>query len=428
MIPVFTDGFFSVDADHGFLPLNPPLETLPSDPYESLQLLLDSLPSFLQGGLEPFRNAVLGLQEYPVFHETHPPLIAALYRAYCFVASAYLLHPAHLHFVDTHTYGIARDSLPRNIAQPLLVLADKLHVSPWLEYSFGYSLGNYVQKDPSKGLNYENLRMACSFTGTQDETGFIMVHVDINQHSPLLLRECNHLLNDFTQNRNPEDSLASIHKVLIDMNRSRKKMWEASRWEKYNDFRVFIMGSEGNSQIFPRGVIYEPETEPRFYRGQSGSQDTVIPFLDILFRISDHYPENELTGYLIDMRKYRPKPFRDLLQWVDSETRGLVDWILTFENASMILCKIYQEIYDFRNGHWHFVQKYIMANTKYPVATGGTPIISWLPNQIHATLAAMKKVLDMFPTGLLERHQAYQRMVIDLQTQQTMITTLFVDS
>ena len=58
------------------------------------------------------------------------------------------------------------------------------------------------------------------------------------------------------------------------------------------------------------------------------------------------------------------------------------------------LMRVYEEIYLFRNGHWQFVQKYIMQNTAYPKATGGTPITSWIPNQIKAVLSAMKDLSD----------------------------------
>ena len=108
------------------------------------------------------------------------------------------------------------------------------------------------------------------------------------------------------------------------MNASRRKMWDASRHQHYNDFRVYIMGIKGNSLIFPNGVIYEPEIEPRFYRGQSGSQDTIIPFLDCLFRVCDFYPMNELTSYLMDMREYRPAPFRELLVWTEQNSADLI--------------------------------------------------------------------------------------------------------
>jgi indoleamine 2,3-dioxygenase len=57
------------------------------------------------------------------------------------------------------------------------------------------------------------------------------------------------------------------------------------------------------------------------------------------------------------------------------------------------LLGILEEIYHFRNGHWQFVQKYIMANTKYAMATGGTPITSWIPNQILSVICQMEEVV-----------------------------------
>jgi indoleamine 2,3-dioxygenase len=69
------------------------------------------------------------------------------------------------------------------------------------------------------------------------------------------------------------------------------------------------------------------------------------------------------------------------------------------EEGFCLLLQILDEIYYFRNGHWQFVQKYIMANTKYAKATGGTPIISWIPNQITAVLNYMSDVIDLIPEG-----------------------------
>jgi hypothetical protein len=57
------------------------------------------------------------------------------------------------------------------------------------------------------------------------------------------------------------------------------------------------------------------------------------------------------------------------------------------------LLKIVDEVYLFRNGHWQFVQKYIMSNTKYAFATGGTPITTWLINQIEAVLEFEKEIV-----------------------------------
>ena len=40
---IFTDGFFSVDPKHGFLPISEPLIKLPKK-YEALQFLIDEMP------------------------------------------------------------------------------------------------------------------------------------------------------------------------------------------------------------------------------------------------------------------------------------------------------------------------------------------------------------------------------------------------
>ena len=394
MIPKFTDGYFTVSSENGFLPEKEPISTLP-DRYNEVQSILDNLSTYLTNiendyileKIKGLTNLVEQIRE-----ESDIMVIAALYRSYCFMASGYLLYPSYVSFVKTGEYGLGRDRLPQQLADPLLYLAYKLDVYPWLEYSYGYSLGNYVRKDLTKGLDVENLRMACHFSGTTDETGFIMCHVDINQHTPDLIRACDNLLENMNVS-----SLEEVINVLRNINESRRKMWEVSRCSHYNDFRVYIMGIKGNTNIFPNGVIYEPEIEPRYYRGQSGSQDTIIPFLDSFFRVCDHYPKNELTSYLMDMRSYRPAPFRDLVRWTDENCVGLINKLLDKDVDGQIcalLYKVYRQIYEFRNGHWQFVQKYIMANTAYPVATGGTPITTWLPNQIMATLSSMRIVLN----------------------------------
>ena len=83
------------------------------------------------------------------------------------------------------------------------------------------------------------------------------------------------------------------------------------------------------------------------------------------------------------------------------------------------LLAIVEEIYKFRNGHWQFVQKYIMANTKYAKATGGTPIISWIPNQIKSVLSYIEVILNelhsMNRNFNLEQNKIYTQSANTLQ-------------
>jgi indoleamine 2,3-dioxygenase len=55
----------------------------------------------------------------------------------------------------------------------------------------------------------------------------------------------------------------------------------------------------------------------------------------------------------------------------------------------------------FRKKHWNLTKKYIIENTKHPVATGGTPITTWLPNQLGATLEYMDEVVKTINPDLV---------------------------
>ena len=59
----------------------------------------------------------------------------------------------------------------------------------------------------------------------------------------------------------------------------------------------------------------------------------------------------------------------------------------------------------FRKKHWNLTKKYIIENTKHPVATGGTPITTWLPNQLGATLEYMQEVVEHVNPNDLTRQE-----------------------
>ena len=405
----YSDNFFEVNHLNGFLPKKSPLAVLP-ERYSELQLLIDEMPikkANGQGGLlsteGAIEDAVKKLKNYKdlVKNEDDIFINQALFRAYAFLTSAYLLAPSHFSFQKTKKYGKAHRLLPSQLSEPFVLVSEKLDVYPFIDYHYAYSLGNYVKIDSSKGYEWENLAMAAKFSGMDDERGFIMLHVDINQHSPQLVGS----ILDFIKSKDNSGVNQSLNNCLSSMksiNERRQIMWQASRWKHYNDFRVFIMGIKGNDEIFGNGVIYEGVSEePVQYRGQTGAQDNIIPTADIFTGVIDYYPSNDLTKYLLDLRSYRPKCIQNFLSDLKDEMKEnrLFNSIKKSENEEglCLLIQILDEIYYFRNGHWQFVQKYIMANTKYAKATGGTPIISWIPNQITAVLNYMSDVLELIP-------------------------------
>lgn len=44
---------------------------------------------------------------------------------------------------------------------------------------------------------------------------------------------------------------------------------------------------------------------------------------------------------------------------------------------------------------------YIIAKSRHPVATGGTPIISWLPNQLMTVMKVISDVADKIDNSKL---------------------------
>lgn len=402
----YSDGFFSVDSTNGFLPVEAPLPRLP-EKYGKLQSLLDNMPVKKRDGSDGYLSEegriMTEVSKLPNYHsqvqeETDKRLVAALFRAYAFASSAYLLEPSYREFLRSGNYGTALRVLPKNLAQPFDHVANVLQVFPWMDYSYAYSLGNYVKKE-GDSFDWKNLDMAASFSGGPNECGFIMLHVDINQHSPTLISSIMDTIRGLESSKSDEvvDGLRGTYESMVQINARRKLMWQASDHHRYNDFRIFIMGIKGNEEIFGDGVIYEGVTEvPRQYRGQTGAQDTIIPVVDTFTGLDSYYPENNLTEYLMDLRQYRPKVFRDFLDDLKMDCENMFERLYEVGGCEglIYLLHIVEQVYYFRNGHWQFVQKYIMKNTKYERATGGTPIIYWIPNQIEASLSYMNEIIE----------------------------------
>jgi indoleamine 2,3-dioxygenase len=403
----YTDGFFNVSSEHGFLPTKDPLKLLPNN-YSCLQNVINRLHVFQNYEEDIANKGILGIADEIIEQVKNIPdysnlieeetdifVLQALYRAYSFITSGYTLEKSYQEFLKSGNYGIARQLLPKNISIPFLSVCKKIDAYPWLDYHYAYSLGNYVKKDTTGSLHWKNLDMACKFTGTPDEIGFIMVHVYINELSPKLVGS----VIEYGKNT-CIDSLKICGENLQEMNSRRRDMWKASRHEHYNDFRIFIMGIKGNDSIFGNGLVYENcfNNEPQQYRGQTGAQDNIIPTMDIFTGIVDYYPDNKLTEYLIDLRTYRPKCIQHFLMDLRSyyKENPLFNKLVESGNYEglVYLLKIVDEVYLFRNGHWQFVQKYIMSNTKYAFATGGTPITSWLINQIEAVLEYERVIIE----------------------------------
>ena len=107
----------------------------------------------------------------------------------------------------------------------------------------------------------------------------------------------------------------------------------------------------------------------------------------------------------MDLRSYRPVCVQNFLSDLRDKynSEPLLTQLIETNNVEGIvwLLEIVDQVYLFRNGHWQFVQKYIMSNVKYAFATGGTPITTWLINQIEAVLEFERVLIEQIKLMVL---------------------------
>ncbi|CAJ0644163.1 5623_t:CDS:2 [Entrophospora sp. SA101] len=394
-----------VGFKNGFLPRQDPLVNLP-DKFYALDYILKNMPINLSKNGEKkgllakgeLGNVVLNdLPLYDVNDINDQRFLSALFRDYTFLASAYLLEPCDIMFREKKDYGLGRAILPKNIAIPLSIIANKLNAHPFMEYALSYSLYNYQRIDPSKPIIYPNLKLIREFAGTSSEHGFILVHVAMVANSGQLVRSTIETLSSVEyQNRNKfNNSLKNLYETMTLINKEMETMWSRSDPADYLKFRTFIMGSK-NQPMFPNGVIYEGVRE-------SGANDSMIPCMDNLLQLTSKMPDNPLTSVLKDFRKYRPTNHKEFLDYVHlkAEQVDVRGFAVMDANSSALYLSNMDQVREFRHRHWNFTKEYIIKNTKHPVATGGSPIVTWLPNQLGTVLNQMNQIAQLLDYSAL---------------------------
>jgi indoleamine 2,3-dioxygenase len=109
-------------------------------------------------------------------------------------------------------------------------------------------------------------------------------------------------------------------------------------------------------------------------------------------------PSTPLTSILQDFRSYRPGNHREFLAYVQEQSSKLniKAYALADPSSAALYLHALNQVRDFRWRHWCFTREYILKKTAHPTATGGSPIVTWLPNQLNAVLDAMVEAWEMW--------------------------------
>lgn len=91
---------------------------------------------------------------------------------------------------------------------------------PFMEYAGSYALYNYKLEDPSKGMDYDNIRLIRAFEHGLDpkssEAGFVLVHIDMVKNSGPLVSGV-------------VEALHAAHESREETNQAMRKMLEAMK-------------------------------------------------------------------------------------------------------------------------------------------------------------------------------------------------------
>jgi len=426
------------------MPSTKPMAVLPKQ-FEPLENLMKNM-SHWQDGKE---TGLLATNSFRKFVDSDFPdlteavmnsdpndaaLNTALFRDYSFAASSYILEPCHHTYLETGDYGIGESELPAKLAKPQVELAKRLgYKQPLLDYGHGYALYNWqykngkdadptsdkfqnkdIIKDPQDLLSEMNVIR--NFHGCGNEDGFILNHVAIVSSTNKQFA-ANELIMDGLAEKDRAKfnrGLVKLDKFLKEIESSFMHMWKESRPARYLDFRTFIMGIQGNTDIFPNGVIYRGcfDDKPQAFRGETGAQDSIIPAVDSCLGLS--YPNNSLTSYLFELRDYRPYTHQDYINWLaeQSSKHDIKSFAMADSHSAFLMLKAMHKTFTFRHLHFNMVKKYIIDNTKYPRATGGTPITTWLPNQTGACLEYCEDIIKQIDGLTLDEddHEDFEHL------------------
>ena len=278
--------------------------------------------------------------------------------------------------------------LPEVISKPWVKLSKYLGRPPILSYA-SYCLDNWYKVNKKEPVSLDNVALINNFLGGVDEDWFVTIHVCIEDAASYAIDSAHKLslLNDKNSEKEFLKYLNNICKSLKKVNDIFSRMPEkCDPYVYYHRVRPYIFGTKDNPNL-KQGLIYEGEfnNKPQFFRGETGAQSSIIPFLDGALGI--YHSNDNLRHYLNEMRDYMPPEHRKMIEDIEQRSNAK-KYIL----KSKILMKKYnlclEEIRKFRAMHLEYAASYIhkqaQRNNSFGTGgstirgTGGTPFMRYL--------------------------------------------------
>ena len=266
--------------------------------------------------------------------------------------------------------------LPEVISKPWVKLSKYLGRPPILSYA-SYCLDNWYKVNQKEPISLDNVALINNFLGGVDEDWFVTIHVCIEDAAGDAI-DAAYKLSRLNESNNVDDFNTNLKKILMSLknvNNIFSKMPEkCDPYIYYHRVRPYIFGTKDNPDL-KKGLIYENQfnNKPQFYRGETGAQSSIIPFLDGALGI--YHSNDNLRHYLNEMRDYMPPKHRKMIE--DVEKRSKAKELIFQSNKLMnVYNKCLEEIRKFRAMHLEYAATYIhkQAQVHNTFGTGGSTI------------------------------------------------------
>ena len=278
--------------------------------------------------------------------------------------------------------------LPEALAKPWTQVANILGRPPILSYA-SYCLDNWYRLNKKENISLENVGLLTNFLGGVDEDWFVTIHVCIEDAAREAIGAADSIskLNDKNSVKDFSDQLKLIISSLRKVNAIFSRMPEkCDPYVYYHRVRPFIFGTKDNPDL-KKGLIYKNQynNKPQFFRGETGAQSSIMPFLDGALGI--YHTEDHLRHYLNEMRDYMPPKHRRSIEIVEKRSNAK-SCILESKKLTYEYNKCLEEIRIFRAQHLEFAATYIHKQSQITnpfgkggstiTGTGGTPFMKYL--------------------------------------------------
>ncbi|KAM0720923.1 hypothetical protein Q7P37_003208 [Cladosporium fusiforme] len=370
-IPNLAD--FDVSIENGFLPSQPPLDTLPDEYYQPWEDIVKNLQ-----GLVLSKRLRREVERLPVLSTDRLQDAQQWRRAYSILG-----------FI-THAYiwggNKPAERIPPPITIPFMKACERLELPPVATYA-GLVLWNWKPLFGSERTDtLSNLDMLHTFTGSMDEKWFYLVSVAIEARGAPLIPMMLHAIE--AARRGDRDvvleSLRNFAERIDELGVLLTKMYDnCDPHVFYNRIRPFLAGSKNMADAgLPNGVVFDNGgaiNKQRYvqFSGGSNAQSSIIQFFDLVLNV-EHRPTGQKKGdspispkkappssFIHEMRKYMPGPHARFLSEVGkvANLRAFVEAHSSDHALTVAFDASLAMLSALRDKHIQIVSRYIIVQS-----------------------------------------------------------------